>query len=287
MNRDNYYRGDRLRNDYRSDSAFGRREFSAGKGQGSASDWTPTRGSYGSGVYHTGSSDRNQGRHQEDYNTGNYGRSSGNYGGGYNPRGYDRYNEDNDRNFFERAGDKIRETWNDWTDGDDDRNYRGNNYSSRGNYGGGYDTRRHDNDRNFFERAGDKIRETWNDWTEDDDRDYRRGYGNTRGYSSNSYNRRDDDRGFFDRMGDRARETWNDWTNNDDDRDYRSNSNYRSSGYNQGSYGPASGMQGRSSGSYNMMDRDNLRHQDRGGYSSQDYRSDNRRGRSSYDHNNW
>lgn len=34
------------------------------------------------------------------------------------------YQQEGDRNFFERAGDRIRDTWNRWTDDRDDRNRR-------------------------------------------------------------------------------------------------------------------------------------------------------------------
>jgi hypothetical protein len=110
----------------------------------------------------------------------------------YNRRGYRGnrgYNRNDDRNFFERAGDKIRETWNDWTDRDERYDNDYNDSYNRGSYGR--------NDRNFFERAGDKIRETWNDWT-DNDRDEERysqpnyrtygSNGNGNGYSGRSYN---------------------------------------------------------------------------------------------------
>lgn len=152
-------------------------------------------GSYGNeGSYHTGSQGGYPGGsgYQEGYGSQGYGST---YGGGYGSRGeygqhrmsgrgaYDRgYSREDDRNFFERAGDRIRETWNDWTDRDDDRGYQ-----TRGD------------DRNLFERAGDKIREKWNDWTEDDERDYRArgGYG-SRGYSGDyrTSGRRSGDTGY-------------------------------------------------------------------------------------------
>jgi hypothetical protein len=43
---------------------------------------------------------------------------------------------DDERNFFERAGDRIRETWNDITDrDDDDRNYNPRRRNGRSGYG--------------------------------------------------------------------------------------------------------------------------------------------------------
>jgi hypothetical protein len=73
----------------------------------------------------------------------------------------DRHAYNEDRNMFERMGDRIRDTWNEWTgpghrnedryyrDNRDPRSYEHTNRRQR------YD---HD-DRNMFERAGEKIRD--------------------------------------------------------------------------------------------------------------------------------
>src|SRR5690606_14739298 len=130
----------------------------------------------------------------------NWGNNS-NYGENYNRRNRGYYNDhdnyrgsrdwhhDDDRTFFERAGDRIRETWNRWTDDDDDRR-------------SGYPRRNDNRDEygdNMFQRAGRRIRDTWRDWTNSDDRDnysrdydddgrdydYRRNYGNTNEWMDN------------------------------------------------------------------------------------------------------
>src|SRR4051812_11946657 len=62
---------------------------------------------------------------------------------------------------FERAGDRISDTWNNWRDRND---YDDDQY--RGNYG-----RNNNEDRNMFERTGDRIRNSWNNFSDRDDRD--------------------------------------------------------------------------------------------------------------------
>lgn len=164
----------------------------------------------------------------EDREYRGYGR---NYGGRYD-----------NRNMFERAGDKIRDTWNDWTDSNDDRTY--NSRVKRGGYNNNADVysteysneRRNKNrgrGRNIFERAGSAVRETWNDIT---DRDERRGYGQGRQpyryesdvyswderneYPSRRQNTRGRTRNMMNRTGNRIREAWDDLTENNSRRNY-------------------------------------------------------------------
>jgi hypothetical protein len=145
----------------------------------------------------------NQYTGQSDYNPQNYRGSSSQYGhemgrsqqrGGYSGPGsrygnqpenvnygnrYSQRERDNDRDFFDRAGETLRAGWNKLTGAwDNDRDYnRGGNYGPYDYGGSSYrnDYNRHrDNDRNFFERAGDRIRQGWNEltneWTDDRDR---------------------------------------------------------------------------------------------------------------------
>lgn len=100
-----------------------------------------------------------------------------NYGNRYNRR-----EGDNDRDFFDRAGETLRAGWNQLTGGSR-HSGRNREYNPGGNYGpydyGGSSYRNdyyrnRDDDRNFFERAGDRIRQGWNEmtneWTDDRDR---------------------------------------------------------------------------------------------------------------------
>lgn len=141
------------RSNYRRDEKFG--------------GYDPDRGMHNDDHYYPG-----QGKRM-------YGDSHGGYGGTYDsPRGWNNRGEHrhDDRNFFERVGDRIRDTWDDWTDND-----RRRDSMSR-------DMRRHD-DRNIWERAGDKMRQAFRS-PDDDYRgrndypnpDYSRGFGN---YSGN------------------------------------------------------------------------------------------------------
>jgi hypothetical protein len=215
MSRNNYYRG---RQGGRNQPSWGRNSNYRNERQGGYpdeynNDWEYSgnrnpdfgghnngrngegRGSHGyggnqDGRHHYGSSRAGSGgsgwQNRNDYYNNTY-RSAGRGYGGYRE-------EDDDRNFFERAGDRIRDAWNDRTDRDDDRDYR--NYSDRqrsnqyrGYRSGGYEDQ---DDRNIFERAGDKIREKWNDWRhgDDDERDYspqRRGWASN---DSPDYNER-------------------------------------------------------------------------------------------------
>lgn len=82
------------------------------------------------------------------------------------------YRNDDDRNFFERAGDRIRQKWNDWTDKDRDHdNYENrsfrpdyNDYENRQNYSSNYNDRddynnsysRYTADRGYSAANGDR-----------------------------------------------------------------------------------------------------------------------------------
>lgn len=141
--------------------------------------------------------DENYGYGNSPYNMGSTGRGNqpSGYGSDYYNRGSERrnfegmgrndYRERDEPGWFERAGDRVREGWNNlrerFDDDDDNRGYR-----THSRYQG------QDDDRNFFERAGDKISETWNDLRgRDDDRDYDRDYRSGHGYGgyNESYGR--------------------------------------------------------------------------------------------------
>lgn len=126
-------------------------------------NWRRSSGNYNDDRYNNpgyASYDYNEG-YRNDYRQSrrSYGSGDGNYG-----------DRSSHRNFFDRAGDKMRETWNDRNDRDRD-DYRYNR--NRGNYSNQYDHEKNDSSRNyrgernndnFFKRAGRKIRDTWNDW---------------------------------------------------------------------------------------------------------------------------
>lgn len=117
----------------------------------------------------------------------------------------DSYERGNDRDMFDRAGDRIRETWNDWT-GDDRRD-----------------------ERNMFERAGDRIRDAWNEWTDDD-------HDRNRGYRSGGEAGRYGEAGYYPDRGRRAEyERDGDRYGNKDDRPVKRT--YRTSGRHATDYG--------------------------------------------------
>lgn len=129
------------------------------------------------------------------------------------------WREENDRNAFERMGNRIRNTWNDWTGSSADRNrwlnrehihdYRGNFYpgnyehqqgsyaddlyeARRRNYDRSYyenrrSERKDNDDRNIFERAGDAMKNFFRAPNADKYReyegrqDYSQGFGNYTG----------------------------------------------------------------------------------------------------------
>lgn len=102
-----------------------------------------------------------------------------------------------DRNFFERTGDRIRQKWNDWTDNDNDRPY--NDYENRQSYRSNY------NDRDGYNNSYDRYRSGRNYDASNSDRDLNNNYRSSesnrgnyygssnagRGYNSNSGNSRD------------------------------------------------------------------------------------------------
>jgi hypothetical protein len=148
--------------------------------------------------------------------------------------GFERDERRRGPNFLERAGSKIREKWNDWTDRDDEREEDygyANSYSSRdrmddddrdereyrednvrGNYGSDYYDRS-SRGRNWFRRAGNRIADAWDDVTERGERnfdaDYRYGYPDN--YGSDKYNSQGNYRG--------SQNAWNEA----DERDYAYN----------------------------------------------------------------
>lgn len=103
-------------------------------------------------------------------NQDNVSRRNSYYGSGRNHN--DR--NDHDRNFFERAGEKIRDKWNDWTDRDNDRDEDRYNWGSNSHY------------RNNSDRYNSRRYENY-------------GRGNNNSY--NSYNDRDNDRTNYNRNG--------------------------------------------------------------------------------------
>jgi hypothetical protein len=91
--------------------------------------------------------DEYEGQRQQD----NYDRYADRDKRNYERPDYGGHYYDHDRNVFERTGDRMRDTWNEWTGRDRDDRYYDNRHNNR-NY-------HRDHDRGFFERAGDKIKE--------------------------------------------------------------------------------------------------------------------------------
>lgn len=83
-------------------------------------------------------------------------------------------NRGDDRNFFERAGDRIRQKFNDWTD--DDRSYD-RDYEARQSYNSNY------NDRDDYNNSYDRYNGSRGYSASDSDRD-NYGHGNNRGYGN-------------------------------------------------------------------------------------------------------
>lgn len=92
------------------------------------------------------------------------GSSASNYGGTYDTShawpDRDMHGYRDDRNMFERMGDRIRDTWNDWTAPD---RREGNRYYRNNTYRGSWDDNRSQRygreEKNIFERAGEKVRD--------------------------------------------------------------------------------------------------------------------------------
>jgi hypothetical protein len=121
---------------------------------------------------------------------------------------------DDDRNFFERAGDRINESWNRWTDDDNNNDYnrssqqfrnqnqynqRFNDYNQQNRYPSDYDSR--------------------NNWNQDRNNNNR--YQNRR-------NNEHDDEGFFDRMGNKISQAWDRFTGEDEEQRYQERGNMNS-----------------------------------------------------------
>jgi hypothetical protein len=205
-------------------------------------------------------------RHDDVYinDRGSYRNEYGNYGD-HNGGDYNRDERHPVRNFFRKAKNKVRETWNDITDQDEHRNGDSRNYNrgygSYNDYDRSYD---HDNGHrdNFFSRARDNMREAWHDITDrdenqySDNRNYNRGYGNYNDYDR-SHDRDHRNGNFFDRARNKVREAWHDVTDRDDDRDnrrsynrsYNDNYNNRSS-YNRENDYRNQGYSGRNANDY-------------------------------------
>ena len=151
-----------------------------------------------------------------------------NYGNHSQDRDYDRHRS-GDRNFFERAGDQVNQTWDRWTNDNDDNRQQTNRYSqnrssynagdqnryssdygyqNRNNQGRGYDEDRYSFRRNdydnqhrrdehdgegFFDRVGNYISNAWHNLTQEEREDQERAnrYRNNRWSDDDnrSYNR--------------------------------------------------------------------------------------------------
>jgi uncharacterized protein (DUF2267 family) len=181
-----------------------------------------------------------EGRGYESRGPRNYGMEQsgrGSYGSDYyGSQGYGAY-EGRDEGWIDRAGDRIREGWQNLKHrfrDDDDRGY----YNQERGYN-------REDDRNWLERAGDKISEKWHDMT---DRDRDRDYDRDRYYNDYSrYTNRGTDmsgRSYEGGMGGyntggsdyNTRNTGGYNTSSrgydyDNDRDYQRRRNYRDRGY--------------------------------------------------------
>lgn len=86
--------------------------------------------------------------------------SASNYGGVYNTDAWpdrDRYGYNDDRNMFERMGDRIRDSWDDWRGERNDDRYYSDSRGYRDDRD--YDERRRRHHGNIFERAGERVRD--------------------------------------------------------------------------------------------------------------------------------
>jgi hypothetical protein len=171
----------------------------------------------------------------EDYDySDSYQRNTDDYNRGYFGNQRNHNNKDS-RNMFERAGERMKDKWNDWTDNDD--NVYSQRYRSRHSYGNGNGR---DNGENIFNKAGRKIRETWDDWTDRDDYDNRRRndgndsrsyYGRSYGYGGNNNDHRDGNwnrwfNGEGNNQGDYAHKSRNNHNNHSSERRYPGNRNH-------------------------------------------------------------
>ncbi|WP_147275673.1 hypothetical protein [Adhaeribacter pallidiroseus] len=194
--------------------------------------------------HHDHWSQNNQGRNNDQFHNNrsfNQGRFSNFNDQSFDHRNNNRFNQHNneqhdwqrsqnnrpndDRNFVERAGDRVQDTWNRWTHDDDNGNFnrgsqqfrnqnqfnqsRNNNfdqqnnrfhsdYSNQNNFNQGrnFDSDRFQNRRNqhedegFFDRMGNKISQAWNQFTGDDEerRYQERGKMNSQHRWDNSFN---------------------------------------------------------------------------------------------------
>lgn len=143
------------------------------------------------------------------------------------------YQHDDDRNFFERAGDRIRQKWNDWTDNDRDQY----NYENRNNRSGYND---YENRQNYRSNYNDR---------DDYNNSYNR-YNADRGYSASNSDRDNYTTNRSNQSYGRGRDTYNSGAYNSDyynsDNHYRRDRQEREYGYgastraqngNRGTYG--------------------------------------------------
>jgi hypothetical protein len=133
-----------------------------------------------------------------------------NYGNHSQDRDYDRHRS-GDRDFFERTGDKISQSWNRLTNDDDDNRYQTNRYDqNRNNYNSDRNQQRYSSDYGYQNRANQG-----------------RGFDTDR-YSNrqnDDYRRNQHEEGFFDRVGNYISNAWNNLTQEERDDQNRANRN--------------------------------------------------------------
>ncbi|QNF34057.1 hypothetical protein HUW51_15490 [Adhaeribacter swui] len=125
-------------------------------------------------------------------------------------------NNNDDRNFFERAGDRIQDTWNRWTDDDDNNNFNRGLQQFR-------NQNQHNQSRfNNFDQNSTRHSSDYNN---------QNNFNQGRSFDSDRYqNRRNqhEDEGFFDRMGNKISQAWNNFTGDDEERRYQERGNMNS-----------------------------------------------------------
>lgn len=179
----------------------------------------------------------------------------------YRDRDDYRNRRDNDRNIFERVGDRIRDTWNEWTDDDDRERYARSSYNRRND---DWD-RIHDLDRGYEGPQGyGRSSRRDNDY-------YNEGRGYTSGSAGSSWGRGQG--GSFD-------ENLSGRRSSDYGRGYENRADYGSS---YGRTGHESSRTRNRGGSYDINDLDdwnlgNYGERRRSSYSEPDY-NERRRGR--------
>ena len=156
------------------------------------------------------------GRQHQDQWPKDYRQNYNQYGNHSQDRDYNQHRS-GDRDFFEKAGDRISDTWNRWTDDHDHRNNWNNNQQPHKDQSQGYNQyNQHNNQQHYSSDYGHQNRTNQG-----------RGYDENR-YANrrdnyNTQNNRHDDEGVFDRMGRYISNAWTSFTEEEREDQNRAN----------------------------------------------------------------